>query len=399
MEHITPEGLQRMVAEVADAGAYGCFEYQGVSVGLRSDADLLENFTEYFGGYFVVTPNRHPDAAVTSTADPELFQRLKEAATSEGVRRSDEETELAVDARHSIIHRRDVDEAKGKVEEHCVVLSEPGREVLVALPGSFSSRRKTVKRSLRNLMKLQLIEAGWLPFHSAACVLGGTGICILGEKFAGKTSTLVNLLARPGARLVSNDNLFLRDGGGFVQGCGFPNNAGLRLGILAAHPWLVDALEQRPGSYHPQVDPATLRDLLDTIPEADLGGRPEKVVLLATELAHLLGIGIEQVAPIGLFLVVTYDPSLEQSELTPLTDPQEIRRRLAPHVRRLDAEKQDFLQRFFGFDDESLDRAFDGLQATLASGVAVHELRQNARTNEHSAELVESLTRRIHERV
>ena len=126
-------------------------------------------------------------------------------------------------------------------------------------------------------MKLLLIEKGWLPFHSAACIWNDTGICILGDKFAGKTSTLVNLLTRPGARFVSNDNLFLRDGGTFLEGCGFPNNAGLRIGILAAHPGLVDWIEKTTDSFHratlPQHSATSLHDAGRGVAEQTREGR------------------------------------------------------------------------------------------------------------------------------
>lgn len=398
MEHITSGELQRMFADVADAGTYGCFEYQGISVGFYSDdAALLESFNKYFGGYFTVTTSNQTDAVVYSSQSPAVFQRLKERATSRGKLRSEEETEYAVDAQHSIIYRREVDEAKGKVGEHCIVLSQPGRNVLVSSPGTLKSRRTTVKRSLRNMMKLLLMEKGWLPLHSAACILNDTGICILGGKFAGKTSTLLNLLARPGAKFVSNDNLFLRDGGTFLESCGFPNNAGLRIGTLAAYPWLADWLEKTRELFHPRIDAKTFRDIVETTPAAELGSRPEKIVLLSTELAELFDIPIEQVTPIELFLVVQFDPSLEQSHMTPVTDAQQIREYLAANFRSLSKEKQDFLQGFFNFNDNTLQAAFDELQEKFTSRVAVHELRQNANTNEHSAELVGKLTQLIHE--
>jgi hypothetical protein len=334
---------------------------------------------------------------VYSSQDPAVFQRLKERATSRGKLRSKEETEYAVDAQHRIIYRREVDEAKGKVEEHCIVLSQPGRNVLLSSPGTFKSRRTTVKRSLRNMMKLLLMEKGWLPLHSAACILNDTGICILGGKFAGKTSTLVNLLARPGARFVSNDNLFLRDRGTFLESCGFPNNTGLRIGTLAAYPWLADWLEKTTESFHPRIDAKTFRDIVATTPAAELGSRPEKIVLLSTELAELFDIPIEQVTRIELFLVVQFDPSLEQAHMAPVTDPEQVREYLAANVRSLRKEKQDFLQGFFDFDDNMLQAAFDELHEKIISRVAVHELRQNANTNEHSAELVGKLTQQIHE--
>ena len=395
MEHITAGDLQQMFADVADAGTYGCFEYQGIAVGLHSDeADLLNWFNKFFGGYFTVTASERTDAVVYSSQDPAVFHRLKEWATSSGRPRSEVETEYAVDAQHRIIYSSGVDDAKGKVGENCFVLSKSGRNVLVSSSGALKGRQITVKRSLRNMMKLLFMEKGWLPFHSAACILNNTGICILGGKFAGKTSTLINLLARPGARLVTNDNLFLRDGGTFLKGCGFPNNAGLRIGTLAAYPRLVDC-ERATDSYYPQIDAETFRNIVATTPVDELGSRSEKIVLLSSELAEQFDVPIEHVAAIELFVVVQFDPSLEQSRLTPVTDPQQISQYLAANFRSLGKEKQDFLQDFFDFDGNTVQAAFDGLLEKVASRVAVVELHQNANTNEHSAELVEKLTHQM----
>ncbi len=399
MEHITASDLQQMFADVADAGTYGCFEYQGIAVGLHSDeADLLNWFNKFFGGYFTVTASERTDAVVYSSQDPAVFHRLKEWATSSGRPRSEVETEYAVDAQHRIVYSSGVDDPKGKVGENCFVLSKSGRNVLVSSPGALKGRQITVKRSLRNMMKLLFMEKGWLPFHSAACIWNDTGICILGGKFAGKTSTLVNLLARPGARLVTNDNLFLRDGGTFLEGCGFPNKAGLRIGALAAYPRLVDWIERTTDAFYPQIDVETFRDVLATTPADELGSRSEKIVLLSTELAEQFDVPIEHVAAIELFLVVRFDRSLEQSRLTPVTDPQQISHYLAANFRSLSKEKQDFLQDFFDFDGTTVHAAFDALLAKFASRVAVVELQQNAHTNEHSAELVRTFTQQLRER-
>jgi hypothetical protein len=397
MEHITAGDLERMFADVADAGTYGCFEYQGISVGLYSDdAAVLDWFRTFFGGYFTVTTSDHTDAVVYSSNDPVVFERLKEQASANGQPRSADETEYAADPQHSVIYTREIDDTKGKVEESCFILAQPGRRVLVSSLGTMSDRQKAVKRSLRNTMKLLLMEKGWLPFHSAACVWNDTGICILGGKFAGKTSTLVNLLTRPGARLVTNDNLFLRDEGTSIEGCGFPNKAGLRIGALAAYPQLVDWIGQATDSFYPQIDAEDFRRIVATTPADELGGRPEKIVLLPTELAAQLDIPIQHVTPIELCLVVEFDPTLEQSRLAPATD-QQIRESLGDTYRSLGKEKQDFLQRFFGFSDDSLHTSFDELLDTFTAHVAVYRLSQNAHTNEHSAELVGQLTQQMHQ--
>jgi hypothetical protein len=397
-EQATASELEQVLADSAAGGTYGCFQYRGISVGLHSDdAALLDWFAAFFGGYFTVTTSDRCDAVVHSSQDRALFERLKAQATSRGRARTPDESEYVVDPEHRIVHTREVDPEKGRTEENCFVLAQPGRRVLVCSPGGLEDRRKTVKRSLRNLMKLLLMEQGWLPFHSAACVWNDTGICILGSKYAGKTSTLLNLLTRPGARLVTNDNLFLRDGGACVEGCGFPNKAGLRIGVLAAYPRLVDWIERTTDSFYPQIDAATFHRILATTPPDELGGRSEKIVLLPTELADQLDVPIEHVTPVHLFLVVRFDPALPQSLLTPVRDPQQIRELLTPTFRVLDKEKQDFLQDFFDFDDASVQVAFDALLDTIAAHAAVQELGQNASTNEHSAELVGELTRRLHE--
>jgi hypothetical protein len=396
MPRITANDLEQLFSDVAAAGSYGCFEYQGLGLGFHSDeASLLAWFAAFFGGYFTLTANPRADATVYSSRDPAVFERLKECARSHGRPRSDTEVEYAVDAQHRVVHS--CEESKGRVEEHCFVLSDDGREVLVSSPGPVDDHRTTVKRSLRNLVKLLFVERGWVPLHAAACTWDGVGICILGGKFAGKTSTLLNLLVRPGARLVTNDNLFLRDGGSVLEGCGFPNKAGLRIGVLVAYPRLVDWIERTTDSFYPQIDAATFREIVATTPPEELGARSEKIVLLPTELAEQLDVPIQQVTPIDLFLAVRFDPALGQSRLVPVTDPRQMRDLLAASFRTLDKEKQDFLQDFFAFDDVSVEAAFDGLLDKFAARVTVQELYQNADTNEQSAALVAELTQRLHQ--
>lgn len=169
----------------------------------------------------------------------------------------------------------------------------------------------------------------------------------------------------------------------------------MRIGALAAYPRLVDWIERTTDSFYPQIDAETFHDIVATTPVEELGSRSEKIVLLSTELAEQFDVPIEHVAAIELFLVVQFDPSLEQSRVTPVTDPQQISQYLDASFRSLSEEKQDFLQDFFDFDGNSVQAAFDALLEKFASRAVVVELHQNARTNEQSAELVEKLTQQM----
>ncbi len=209
-------------------------------------------------------------------------------------------------------------------------------------------------------MKLLLMEKAWQPFHASACIWNDTGICILGGKFAGKTSTLVNLLSRPGARLVTNDNLFLRDGGMYLEGCGFPQQGRFADRRLGAYPKLVDWIGRLTIRSTRRSMPRHSVISWQTTPADELGSRSEKIVLLATELAEQLDVPIQQVTRIELVLVVVFDPALERSRLAP----SQIRSRSGntwPAPIAAHQGKEYFLQRFFDFNDTTLQAALDGL--------------------------------------
>ena len=157
----------------------------------------------------------------------------------------------------------------------------------------------------------------------------------------------------------------------------------------------MDWIEKTSDSFYPQIDAATFHDIVATTPADELGGRPEKIVLLSTELAEQFDVPIEHVTAVELVLVVQFDPSLQQSRLVPVTDLEQISRLLTANFRSLDKEKQDFLQRFFDLEDATLLAAFDALLEKFLSKVAVHELHQNANTNERSMELVGALTQQM----
>jgi hypothetical protein len=116
----------------------------------------------------------------------------------------------------------------------------------------------------------------------------------------------------------------------------------------------------------------------------------EKIILLPTELVEMLHISIEHIVPIRHFLVVQFDPTLDASRLVSM-DREQVISHLAPHFRSLSAEKQNFLQMLFNFDDPLLRMKFISLLTKYASEVSMLFLYQNAETNAHSLALVDAL--------
>jgi hypothetical protein len=390
MENTTMVETQHVFDLLEQTGMYVCFEFQGASIGFYCDEDdFIDWFSKYFGGYFVTSKRKSPDVVIYSTQDDRLLHSFRAQIAPSDMSNTEDYRELQLQAQTSLVYQREVDK-KNRMEETYYIVAQAGRRVLIASSGIVDARRATAKRTIRNMMKLLLIERGWLPVHASACVKNGIGICLLGGKFAGKTSTLLNLLSLPDTDLVSNDTLFIRDAGNYLEGCGFPNKAGIRIGTLLANPSLLSWIEKMTETFYPQIDIETIREILMVTPPAELSSRPEKLILLSTELVELLHISIEQIVPIQHFIVVQFDPTLDTSQLVPI-DKEQIISHLAPHFRSLGKGKQRFLHMLFDFDDTGLRMKFISLLTKYMSEVSMQILSQNAGTNAHSQALIDAL--------
>ncbi|HEY0601331.1 MAG TPA: hypothetical protein VGD58_00405, partial [Herpetosiphonaceae bacterium] len=232
---------------------------------------------------------------------------------------------------------------------------------------------------------------GWIPFHGACCISGGTGICITGDKFAGKTSTLINLLAAGDAQLVTNDKLMLRAADGVLSACALPHKIGIRVGTFMADPtlrrWLVEAAD----TTYPKPRLADLDRITATTTAADLPSRTEKVFLMPYELAQLFGASVAAAAQPALVLIPIFTPGIACSELVPV-DADEAAAYLATQYLDLPAQGQEYLQSWFALDDTQLRDRLWALLAALVPTLQVFKLYQNQATNRHSIELIKGLT-------
>lgn len=115
--------------------------------------------------------------------------------------------------------------------------------LLLLSPGQRGVPSMLPIRVVRAAILLQLETAGWSYLHAACLTRGGIGLAVTGPKFAGKTTLALQLLGRPGWRLVANDKLAVRPGKAGVEAQGFPIRMGIRSGSLdVLPPWKAAAL-------------------------------------------------------------------------------------------------------------------------------------------------------------
>lgn len=388
-QHII-SAYEQAVEDLQSNGHYICFEYLGASVGFYSDElEAIMELSKRFAGYFSISLNPTPDAMVYGSQDTTLFDQFYTEIAGE-ISSNKDYTELPLDDTHSLIFDSEIRKMR-RQEKICYILDRPQRVTLISYTGEKMNRRALSQRVIRNLIRLQLLEQGWVPLHGAALEKDGVGLCLIGGKFSGKTSTLINLLSYPDAKLVANTKFFIHDTGNGLEVCGLPHKAGIRVGTLLAHPLLQHWIDKPRKSIYEQLTVEELREIAATTTLEELKDRPEKISLMPLEMVELFKIDIVHTTKLQAFISVSFDHTLENAHLEPLEEEQALLT-TAEHFRLPSFERQSFLRSFFTFTDEMVFEKLVELLTKYLPSIAVQELTQNAYTNAQSEALIHTLT-------
>lgn len=375
--------------DIRSRGNQLCFAYAGVSLAYGSDESATGTWiSRFLEGYFVPADAGDVDAGVYSTADPALFGALQELVPGESAVGKRDYAEIPFTDSVALV-RRVADKVRAREDVFLLLFTED-RTIVLVTSGDVDVRREEGMQILRALNKWLLLERGWIPMHSACAAKNGQIICVAGGKAAGKTSTLLNLLARNGCDLAAVDKFLIRDGGSGLEVCGFPGKIGIRVGTAIVQPRVLTWLTEATSPFFPNISPQDVVHIAATSTPEQLRTRGEKIHLTPAELAALFGASITPIAPLGLLLTPVFDPSLEDSGLV-RTEPEEAIRLLTECYVGLLSKWEGFLLKFFDLSDAVLEQRLATVLGKHLPAVATYEVHQSHRTNERSAELIAGL--------
>jgi hypothetical protein len=389
---MTPGEIAARAAEVArhirGRGNQLCFDHAGVSTAYGSDESASgEWISRFFDGYFVPRAGA-VDAAVYSTADPALFTSLQALVPREpSVGKYDYAEIPFTDA---VVLIRKVAEKVEPREDVFLLLFPEERTIVLVTSGNLEVRREEGMQLLRALSKWLLLEQGWIPLHSACAARNGRTICVTGPKASGKTSTLLNLLARNQCDLVAVDKFLIREQGLHLEVCGIPGKIGIRVGTAIVQPQVLTWLTEATAPFFPNLSLDEVQHIAATNTPEQLRTRDEKIHLTPAELATLFGGSITPVAPLSLLLIPVFDLSVQDSRLV-RAEPDRAISLLRDCYVHLLSKGEGFLLHFFDLGDALLEERLAALLRTHLPEVASYEVHQNHRTNERTAELVADL--------
>jgi hypothetical protein len=388
---VTPDdavsATEEVVGDIEAHGHHICFGYAGISTAYLSDEDATaEWLTRFFEGYFTPSEARAGDVTIYSTGDPALLASLRRLTS--GLTGDEKRGYLRLPLTDSVtLIRKRAGKVSPRDDVFLLLFKEQRRIVLVA-SGDLDVRREEGMQTLRAAIKWLLLEQGWIPMHSACAAKDGRAVCVTGPKAAGKTSTLLNLLARNGCDLLAVDKFLIRDAGSHLEVCGIPGKAGIRVGSAIEQPRLLDWLAVP--SFFPHLGVADVQHIAATNTPEQLRTRAEKVHLLPTELAALFRRSITPTAPLELVLIPAFDLDIEEARLV-RAEPEQVIRMLTECYVSLPSKGEDFLLHFFDLSDTPIQERLAAALGKHLPRIATYEVHQNHRTNEQATELVASL--------
>jgi hypothetical protein len=390
---MTPEEIAARAADVArhirGRGNQLCFDHAGVSTAYGSDESASgEWISRFLDGYFVPAGAGTVDAAVYSTADPALFTSLQALVLGEPPVGTRDYAEIPfTDA--VVLIRRVAEKVEPREDVFLLPFPEE-RTIVLVTSGNLAVRREEGMQLLRALAKWLLLEQGWIPLHSACAAKNGRTICVTGPKASGKTSTLLNLLARNQCDLVAVDKFLIREHGPHLEVCGIPGKIGIRVGTAVVQPQVLTWLSEETAPFFPNLSLDEVQHIAATNTPEQLRTRDEKIHLTPADLAALFGGSIAPIAPLDLLLIPVFDLSVQDSRLV-RTGPDRAISLLTDCYVNLLSKGEGFLLHFFDLRDALLEERLAALLRRHLPEVASYEVHQNHRTNERTAELVAGL--------
>jgi|GEM_PF-2847656 len=172
-------------------------------------------------------------------------------------------------------------------------------------------------RALRNLMILESLEQGDLLLHASGVVHREKGYLFTGDKFAGKTTTMLAFLVGLQCDFLTNDQALVSCDGSRVWGV--PISVGIRGNTLELFPKLKQYVQTHQLSYY-----------IGPVPEKKAQGRPlwsvetpagdeMRTTFTMKELAGACGVSVASSAPLSCIFLLNRDLTCRRSEASTLS--------------------------------------------------------------------------------
>lgn len=374
--------LETLIGDIEATGYHSVYRYQDIIVSLKVDTRVFIEFASmYFDGYFDVCAHLEPQITVYASSNPFVLKYLcRELPVDKKDLDKNGSIVMPLSSNMDVIFQQERDIEK---EINCFayyVVDKSKRNITVLVPESEEAGKYVPMRAVRIIVKLLLLERGMLSFHSACIVRNGYGVGLIGDKFSGKTTTLINALLNCNCDFLANDQVFLDYTKGTLMMYGLPISAGIRIGTIHYFSPLQSLLSKGPELHCDN-------NILDA---KELKDPRTRIYVSPRQLVSILKCSIVPCARIGCFVVPEFSRDISESKLASLTK-DEARKCLLKHYLSEPFPNQPYWNTLVTPDNRKLHGNVEKIIDRMSNDLTVYKLMQNDRTNGDSADILNTL--------
>lgn len=364
--------LEDLIMQIDAYGFDAHYSFQECALHLKTDnLAFIEFANTYFLGYFDSCTSVEPQITVYASSDTVLLERIRqEYPVNKHLLDKNGCGVLAqLNTYTDLVYRQDTDSLFAYY-----VVNKAERMITIVTP---KKGRFFPMRAVRTLMNLLLLEKGTIPFHAACIVKDGYGVGITGNKFAGKTTTLINALHHCRCNFLANDKVLLHEVDDVLFMYGLPISLGIRLGTISHFHRLHPLLDKGP----------ELHDDNRGLDEMALQDPQTRIYVSPHQLVSTLNCSIEPYAQLRCLVNPEYSAAVTESQLIPLPK-HEAKIFLATQYLHEPFPINPYWKRLL---TRELVDAETAAEKIVAKGLTVYKLLQNEHTNQTSAIILNRL--------
>ena len=258
------------------------------------------------------------------------------------------------------------------------------REILIS-ESSRSWRTLQMLRMIRNILRWEAFVTGDLFLHGGLVDMNGIGVAYVGGKKSGKTSSILAALLTEGSRLVSNDDLTIREKNGQLIAYGWPRTINVRRDTIRSlqkvAPGLLDLI---PDAKHPaNIWPGPHNEGVPNLSDP-VRSLPHSLWIYPAELTKATRSMTTRTSEVKVIIFPQFDDSVENPLLEQIS-PTEAAELITPHVEERAVKSDPFLRAYY-IDTGKESRA--AMVEKLLCTASFFRLQQNMSLLQEAAQLV-----------
>ncbi|MCU5106006.1 hypothetical protein OCA21_09115 [Bacillus cereus] len=236
-----------------------------------------------------------------------------------------------------------------------------------------------LSRFIKNISRYRLDRKKLLPLHSAAVDYNGNGILVSGNKFAGKTTTLSNLLEIENINLVSNDIISIDE---HLNVYGWPQAVSVRFSTIKLNSILKTYLLNNPQLLYPFNEENIHRKYNDYL-DMKNDFHKMKIKFTPNEYAEIFNKRLFEKTRIKVLIFPKYDKNISSLKIETL-----YKEDIISHL-----DEQIKLDKMFDpwFELDESSSIHNKIKAILTNDILVLKIVQNEKTKNEFVDLIKEL--------